>query len=140
MIDVFVRAIATMEGFYKSGTLAQKNNNPGNLRSWAGTETSGGYARFKRPEDGWRALRIQTERNLFIRRLTILEFFQGKRGVYPGYAPKADNNNPEGYAEFVRSFLLKELPELTILLPPKPVPQNTGVNALLADFPYTEKA
>lgn len=33
------------------------------------------------------------------------EFFGGKEGVYPGYAPATDNNDPEKYAAFVAARL-----------------------------------
>lgn len=93
-------AIARMEGFYKAGSLAQKNNNPGNLRSWGDRPVVKGYAKFPSVEDGFAALRRQIEL-LIGRGLTMYEFFGGKRGVYPGYAPSGDGNKPKEYAEFV---------------------------------------
>ena len=89
-----------MEGFYKPGTLAVINNNPGNLRQWGTLPTNKGYAVFPTEADGWRALRSQVRKNID-RGLTLREFFAGKPGVYSGYAPSADGNHPTQYAKFV---------------------------------------
>ena len=40
-----------------------------------------------------------------VRGLTLEEFFGGKSGVYAGYAPAADSNNPQGYASAVAGWL-----------------------------------
>lgn len=102
--------IADVEGFYvtqaiaaahgwKFPTAPQRNNNPGNLRSWPGTVSLGGFARFKTLADGWNAVATQINLNVFRRQLTFLEFFAGKKiPLYGGYAPSADNNNPTAYA------------------------------------------
>lgn len=111
MVEAIAKAIATMEGYFISQddaakrriswpTRAQINNNPGNLRAWGKNPTNAGYALFGTAEHGWNALRRQV-RLLIDRNLTLLEFFGGKPGVYPGYAPSADKNNPQKYAEFV---------------------------------------
>jgi hypothetical protein len=100
LVDTIAQAIATFEGYYIPGSLSQRNNNPGNLRSWGGLPTRDGYASFPTPEDGWRALRRQIELNIG-RGLTLDEFFGGKEGVYAGYAPAADNNQPGNYARYV---------------------------------------
>lgn len=107
-VDQLAQAIATMEGYYKSNTIAQRNNNPGNLRTWGSRPVVNGYAYFDTPEQGWEALRRQVERNIG-RGLNLQEFFAGQRdtqgnvipGGYSGYAPAADKNNPTGYAAFV---------------------------------------
>lgn len=133
LIQTFAEAIATMEGFYlrkPTPTWAQRNNNPGNLRSWGRVPVVGGYASFSTPTDGWAALRVQIEKNLFKRKLTIAEFFNGKPGVYAGYAPAADSNDPLHYAEFVRRRLMKAHPSLRDLL------TRSGVNTLLCQIPY----
>jgi hypothetical protein len=100
LVDKIAEAIARMEGFYKPGSLAQRNNNPGNLRSWGSRPVSGGYAVFETPEAGWAALKQQIRRNID-RGLNLLEFFGGKPGVYAGYSPAADKNDPVAYARFV---------------------------------------
>ena len=94
------QAIAQMEGYNTPGTVAQRNNNPGNLRSGPGQiGTSGGFAVFPDPTTGWAALEHQV--NLNIRRgLTLEQFFAGGNG-YPGYAPSSDSNDPARYAAFV---------------------------------------
>ena len=125
LIHVFAEAIGTMEGFYKHNTWAQKNNNPGNIRVWGKNPQVGGFVRFETVAKGWGALYTQVDKNLFTRRLTILEFFQGKPGVYGGYAPAADKNNPTHYAEFVRQFVVRKT-GLTI----------ADVNVVLATFTF----
>jgi hypothetical protein len=96
------QAIAQMEGFNTPGSIAQRNNNPGNLRSWPGAGTASGYAAFGSITDGWNALYSQIETNIG-RSLTMNEFFAGKPGVYAGYSPSADGNQPAQYAAFVAS-------------------------------------
>lgn len=94
------QAIAQMEGYNTPGTLAQRNNNPGNLRSGPGQiGTSGGFAVFPDAATGWAALDNQVSLNIS-RGLTLNQFFAGGNG-YPGYAPSADANNPAQYAAFV---------------------------------------
>lgn len=100
LVKALAEAIARFEGFFKKNSLAKRNNNPGNLRSWGRVRTVGGFAVFDTVEDGWAALKIQIQKNVFIRRLTFREFFAGKKGVYPGYAP-AHENDSNGYAKFV---------------------------------------
>jgi len=112
LIEAFAQAIATMEGFYaRSPTRARANNNPGNLRSWGDVAITAGYAHFHHVDAGWNALRQQVHKNLFVRKLTIGEFFAGKKDVYPGYAPSADKNDPGGYANFVCGFLNPRFPD-----------------------------
>ena len=93
-------AIAQEEGFNTPGTIAQRNNNPGNLRSWPGAGSSSGYAQFSTLAAGWAALYSQIQTNIN-RGLTMNEFFAGKPGVYAGYSPSADGNQPAAYAAFV---------------------------------------
>lgn len=120
LITKIAQAIAKMEGFYLSNSVARRNNNPGNLRSWGKTPTVNGFAVFKRAEDGWMALYRQIENNIDgmgskdpyrLRSvgLSLREFFQGQRDAegklllsgYPGYAPDSDGNRAEHYATFV---------------------------------------
>ena len=51
-------AIATMEGYYKVGSLANRNNNPGNLIVGIGQigTDSKGFAVFANASDGWLSL------------------------------------------------------------------------------------
>lgn len=138
-------AVASMEGFFitpeqwramgrrlpkdwKSGdpiTVAQRNNNPGNLRTWGRNPVVNGYACFDTPEAGWKALRVQILRNVYgsgpkdaypLRSagLTFREFFAGQRepdgtlkpGGYPGFAPAQDSNRPEQYAGYVLNYVV----------------------------------
>ena len=100
LTDSIAQAIATYEGYYQSGSLAARNNNPGNLRTWGNTPVVDGFARFDTPAAGWSALVGQIELNIS-RGLSLGEFFGGKPGVYPGYAPAADDNQPAAYAQYV---------------------------------------
>lgn len=93
-------AIATQEGFYLVTSRAKRNHNPGNLRSWGNMRVVDGFAWFPSDEAGWEALKLQVAKNVK-RGLTLREFFAGKAGVYPGYAPSSDSNDPLRYAQNV---------------------------------------
>ena len=97
-------AIQRMEGACSGSTCT--NNNPGNLR--AGTGSTGvdsrGIAIFPDYATGEAALQHQVDLNIG-RGLTLEEFFGGKQGVYAGYAPAADSNNPTSYAATVAGWL-----------------------------------
>ena len=93
-------SIAEMEGFYKAGSRAQRQNNPGNLRRWGKTPVIDGFCNFPTQVEGWNALRRQVDKNIG-RGLTLYEFFGGKPNVYSGYAPDTDGNHSRRYAEFV---------------------------------------
>jgi len=77
-------------------TLAQKNNNPGNLRYAGQREAVGqddrGFAKFATPWAGWRALIAQIRLDQR-RGLTVRQF------VYK-YAPPSENDSA-AYLEFV---------------------------------------
>mgnify|MGYP003394444781 FL=1 len=103
LTDSISQAIATMEGFFKAGSVAQRNNNPGNLRSWGNRPTANGYAVFESPDAGWAALNQQVNLNIG-RGLSLYDFFAGKPGVYGGYATRLDRlTDPLGCAVFVAS-------------------------------------
>lgn len=114
-IKEFAIAIATQEGYFvkqedakkrgiKYPTKSQKNNNPGNLRSWGYYPINEGMVQFPNPAKGWDALYQQLVKNIN-RGLTLGEFFTGKTGVYAGYAPSLDSNNPVRYAQMVGKLL-----------------------------------
>ena len=90
-------------------------NNPGNLRAPGG----GPIRQFSTLEEGIGAGKSQVDRNIG-RGLTLNEFFAGKKGVYPGWAPKADKNNPAAYAAWVASQL--------------GIDPNTPLNQLAANY------
>lgn len=104
--DSLAQAIARFEGYNVAGSVAARNNNPGNLRAGPGqTGTdAGGYAIFPDTDTGFAALDNQINLNIG-RGLSLDEFFAGKPGVYPGYAPSADSNNPTQYASTVAGWL-----------------------------------
>jgi hypothetical protein len=86
--------------------LTCRNNNPGNLRAGPGATgiDSRGIAIFPDYATGEAALQRQVDLNIG-RGLTLDEFFAGKPGVYAGYAPAADSNNPSSYASAVAGWL-----------------------------------
>jgi len=132
LIYRLVQAIAEHEGFFvtedqakarkiKFPTLAQRNANPGNIRSWkdaAGRQypQSMGYVDFvtwasgrfpgaspeelrrRAVEEGWRILRV-----------LVGQYLDGKYTGHPPtlyemfgkYAPASDSNDPQNYARVV---------------------------------------
>lgn len=121
MVNVkdFAKAIAKMEGYYKTGSRAQRNNNPGNIRKFTPAVVNGkkvileGYEFYETPELGWAALEK-----------LIMKYVTGQLSVYRSpkwvkkwetrhdkspnlreffevYAPAADKNDPDNYARFV---------------------------------------
>jgi hypothetical protein len=104
-VDDLAQSIARMEGFLVPGSIAQVNNNPGNLRSGPGQiGTSNGFAVFPDVATGYAALDSQIDYNVSLG-LNLDQFFAGEPGVYPGYAPSADSNNPTQYASTVAGML-----------------------------------
>lgn len=89
LLGLMASGIAEFEGFHvpetdkRYPTIAQRHNNPGNLRP-IGAST--GFRTFATPLDGYKALVRQIVININ-RGLTLREFFLGKPGVYPGYTP-----------------------------------------------------
>lgn len=116
LIQRMAEAIAINEGFMepqrpgdtefhpRPTTLAYRHNNPGNIRLWGKYPRVKGYVVFPNVTVGWQALYKQIDKNIN-RGLTLREFFAGKPGVYFGYAPSVDGNQPVRYAEFVSRYL-----------------------------------
>lgn len=120
LINAMAHAMAIQEGFYdKPGKfgdpIPRKMHNPGDLRTWLDAAGKpypevNGYVDFpacqivgcKHPDHpaqvGWHALRVQVWNCVVKRGLTFLEFFAGKPGIYAGFAPEKDKNDPLGYA------------------------------------------
>jgi hypothetical protein len=99
-VSSLASAIQQMEGWYP-GSLAYRNNNPGNLRpgllAVGATGSSGGYAVFPNYQTGWNAL-LGLIQSPGYWNLTLTQFFAK-------YAPGADNNNPAAYAASVAATL-----------------------------------
>ena len=114
-VDDLAKSIARFEGYNVAGSIAQRNNNPGNLRAGTGqtgTDASG-FAIFPDATTGYAALDHQIQLNAD-RGLSLDTFFGGQRdpltgavipGGYPGYAPAADSNNPGQYSQTVAGWL-----------------------------------
>lgn len=95
-IQVIAQAIAQMEGFYIAGSVAQRNNNPGNI-----TVVGGGWMVGSSVAAGWQNLyNYLTSHFATYAGITLLQFFAGGGG-YPGYAPAAGGNDPTSYANYV---------------------------------------
>ncbi len=128
-VDKIARAIAEYEGFFARRTrptLAQRNANPGNVRSWKDARGRPyprfrGYVDFvawasekfpgatheeisrRAVEEGWRVLRVLVSQYLAGKYTgnktpTLYEMFRV-------YAPASDGNDPERYARYVASRL-----------------------------------
>jgi len=100
LIRDFAEAVAKQEGFYTSGSAAQRNNNPGNLMDYSYYQQTGQFrlATYPTVEDGWNALEAQIQRDA--NRGLTLEEFTAK------YAPAGHgDNNPEIYAANLSSWL-----------------------------------
>lgn len=104
--------IANMEGWNKQGSIAQRNNNPGNLRAGKGQigTDSNGFAVFSSPENGWAALDRQIA--LDAGRGHTLSSFINK------YAP-SNENDTGNYLSYLSKGLSvdPETPLLNILGP-----------------------
>lgn len=94
--------------FAKGGTLAEANNNPGNLR-YAGqpgaTQGKGGFAAFPTLEAGLQALRNDILGKMTGNTRTGLNGNSTLLDFANVYAPKADGNDPAGYAKFLADQL-----------------------------------
>jgi hypothetical protein len=135
LIDKISHAIAHKEGFFvteaqararkiRFPTKAQRNANPGNIREWKDGRpypTDGGYVDFvawasdrfpgatreelsqRAIDEGWRILRV------LVGQYVTGRYTQGKpptlQEMFRVYAPAADGNDPEGYAQFVAGKL-----------------------------------
>lgn len=102
MAKTFMQAIATMEGFYRTGSRANRNNNPGNLNlaPWEsilgavletippGVDEKARFAHFPTPVAGWTAMRMLLE-DVYLG-LTIAEALRK-------WAPPSDGNDQSSY-------------------------------------------
>lgn len=85
--------IMQMEGYNVAGSLAQRNNNPGNLRSSPyATGSNSGYAVFSDAQTGYNALLYQIQLDQS-RGLSLAGFISK-------YAPPSENNTTN-YLQFV---------------------------------------
>ncbi len=101
VIDRLAEYIAEFEGFYKDGTVAQRNHNPGNLVSSPyQIGTKDGFASFLTDNDGWKALKYQLQlifdgKSKYYRPdMTIQEFIN----VYASTSPE---NERISYAQYI---------------------------------------
>jgi len=100
-------SMAGFEGFYSKNSLAQRNNNPLNLR-WSKymTEKRGGFAFFDTPELGWSAGEYDLACKCRGKTRTGLTGESTIRDLIYVWAPVSDNNpNNENYIKYVCSRL-----------------------------------
>lgn len=161
LVNAVAEAGATEEGFYvtedqakqrkiKWPTIAQLNNNPGNLAVWGSHPIRYGFVHFlpdivkpgqPLPKDhtGWKALRRQYERMIFERHLTFFTMYAGQRDVhgnvikggYSGYASKQASplNDPERYASHVLAWLKSNWEPLSSK--PQPYKDTVTINTVV---------
>lgn len=84
-------------------TLVRQNRNPIALTSWGSQPIVKGLVKFKKPQDGWEAAYHQWEK-IIERPVTLFEAFEGKPGIYDGFASSKVGNDSESYAKFVSSL------------------------------------
>ena len=92
-------AIAAQEGFFSPGTIAQRQNNPGNLRgaSWVGiVSMQGGYWLPTSLQQG-QAGEMHLIALYIAEGLTLTEFINK-------WAPSSDGNEPEVYIDDVMAW------------------------------------
>jgi hypothetical protein len=133
LVERIFIAISRVEAGGKPNAISIANNNPGNLRSWGNTPIEHGFAKFGTLAEGVAADKEQIRKNI-ARGLTLYEFFAGKPGVYAGYSPATDRNNPMQYAMTVarESGLPADVPLNQIASAAGGMVVPGGVGALLA--------
>lgn len=83
-------------------TIADRQNNPGNLRPVGG----GGFQTHNTPLDGWMAMARQIR--LYFTGKSAAAGYKKLQSIWDivhKYAPKEDNNDPAGYANFVANMM-----------------------------------
>jgi hypothetical protein len=114
VLSSVAQAIATVEGYFTSGTIANRNNNPGNLRDQTGTiypslpHDSGGFVIFPTAQAGWDAL--QNDLTIKANRgMTITQ-------TISAWAPPSENNTSAYIASVsAQTGLSPDTPLLTAL-------------------------
>lgn len=89
-------------------TLANRNNNPGNLRfigQQGASQGEGGFAKFNSPEEGYAALLNDVEAKLTGKSRSGLKPTDTLVDFTKVYAPASDNNAPGSYAAAVANKL-----------------------------------
>ena len=104
-VDDLAEAMVQFEGSRKPTSPGFHANNPGHLKYQGQSGSIGqdplGFARFNDWNTGLAAMKNQIRLNLK-RGLTLKEMIAGKKGVYPGWAPAADNNNTANYINYLQ--------------------------------------
>jgi len=107
-IQIWAQAIAQFEGFNTPGTVAARNNNPGNLKfagqGGATGKDANGFAVFSSPSAGWQALYNQL--SLYVNEFPSFSILQIMAHYLGQSTPTSDaQGNAFTYASFVASAL-----------------------------------
>lgn len=108
-IDNITDAWAQFEGFYKQGSVAQRSNNPANVKGdWPGVvgHTSSGIAIFDDVGDGWSAATAWIQQQLAQHPDWSFEQLFGK---VLGNLTGGSVNNDQGNSDNEASFVAKQL-------------------------------
>lgn len=107
-IDSIVAGWARFEGYFQPGSLASRNNNPGNLKGdYPGVigHTPQGFAIFGSSVDGWNAAQGYVERNAAQHPdWTFQNFFAKVLGSLSGTPVNNDQGNSNNEAQFVADY------------------------------------
>lgn len=105
-IKKLAEAMAMFEGFYKQGSLAQRNHNPLNLR-WSKFQTmrKNNFSYFANNEIGWKAGIYDLSCKCQGKTQTRLNGESSILELIKVWAPASDNNIPKQYAQFVADRL-----------------------------------
>ena len=104
LIDQLAQAIAQMEGFNVANSVAQRNNNPGNLTaSPYATGNVNGYSVFPDVATGWEALNYQL--GLYAQRGLTLEQMAAIYAPAPNGSSMTTGNDPNNYLNFITGQL-----------------------------------
>jgi hypothetical protein len=108
-IDTLTDAWARFEGFYQQGSVAQRDNNPVNVKgNWPGVvgHTSSGIAIFDDVGDGWDAARAWVdEQETEHPDWSISQLFGKVLGNLDGTPVDNDQGNSQNEANYVANYL-----------------------------------
>ena len=106
-IEALADAISVYEGYWKSGTRANRNRNPGNLRPILRSQPrdEGGYRIFHSLCEGYGALCGDLEIKFAGHSRSGLKPDSTLAELIAVWAPAADSNDPKRYAAFVAQWL-----------------------------------
>jgi len=100
-LDNITQAIAQWEGFFKSGSVSQRNNNPGDIET-----SSGSYVDYQDSGDGWDALyqwvSTHAASNPQWNFYDMMDYYQNGSTTAK---PQQNGGDSDAYAEYVAGYL-----------------------------------